>query len=245
MKFDVSNNSLPDSNTIHDHINKLINGKIGSLAKELAEETTKDLDIDIENLKDPQDLYKKLFKNPTKLMDLVGNIGKKLDKKMKDGSIKESEILEEASSMLKNMNSIPGMDNMQELFKSMNLDSFLPKGGKFNTNAFQNMMDQNVKMSKMKERMRSKAGKNKEPASANTTANTTANTSSNSNINLDSNNLGSINSNLETLIKQMNELQKTQNNNNDYVSDVLKQQNIPGSAKKRKAANKKKVNKKI
>ena len=55
------------------------------------------------------------------------------------------------------MNSVPGMDNLDSLMKSMNLDQFLPKGAKFNNNAFQHMMDQNVKLSKMKERMRKKA----------------------------------------------------------------------------------------
>ena len=150
MNIDSSNSSLPNIDNIHDHINKLINGKIGTLAKELAEETTRDLDLDMENIKDPQDLYKQLFKNPSKLMNLVGNISGKLDKKMKDGSIKESEILEEASDILKNMKSMPGMDNIGELFKSMNLDKLVPNGGKFNANAFQSMMDQNVKMSKMK-----------------------------------------------------------------------------------------------
>ena len=40
-------------------------------------------------------------------------------------------------------------------------DLFLRKGGKFNNNAFQNMMDQNIKISKMKERMRKKAEQNK------------------------------------------------------------------------------------
>ena len=61
---------------------------------------------------------------------------------------------------------------------------------------------------------------------------------------LNSEKLDDINSNLESLMQQMQELQKTQNaNKNDYVEDVLKKQNLPGSSKKRKAANKKKVNK--
>ena len=73
MNIDSSNinfNNLPDSNTIHDHINNLINGKLGSLAKELAEETTKDLDLDVENITDVNDLFKQLFKNPNKLKNL-------------------------------------------------------------------------------------------------------------------------------------------------------------------------------
>ena len=233
MNFDSSNNTLPNSDNIHEHINKLINGKIGSLAKELAEETTKDLNLNMENIKDPQDLYKELFKNPNKLMNLVGNITSKIDKKMKDGSIKESEILEEAGDILKNMKSIPGMNNIGELFKSMNLGDLIPKGGKVNTNAFQNMMDQNIKMSKMKERMKKKAEQNKQNTQK-----------SDTNPDLNSEKLDDINSNLESLMQQMQELQKAQNTKNDYVEDVLKQQNLPGSAKKRKAVNKKKVNKK-
>ena len=40
-----------------DHINNLINGKIGALAKELAEETTKDLNLDAENITDVNDIF--------------------------------------------------------------------------------------------------------------------------------------------------------------------------------------------
>ena len=49
-------------------------------------------------------------------------------KKMKDGSIKESELLEEANTIFKNMKSMPGMDNFDSLFKSMNLETWLLLG---------------------------------------------------------------------------------------------------------------------
>ena len=65
-------------------------------------------------------------------MSIVNNIGGKIDKKMKDGSIKESELLEEATSIFKNMKSMPGMENFDELSKTMNLDNFMPKNVKFN-----------------------------------------------------------------------------------------------------------------
>jgi hypothetical protein len=237
----MSNTNLPNFENIHDHINKLINGKIGCLAKELAEETAKDLDFDVNNINSPEDIYKQLFKNPGKLMGIVSNIGNKIDKKVKDGSLKESEILEEANDLLKNMKSIPGMDNFEDLLKSMNLDKLIPKGGKINNNAFEHMMNQNIKMSKMKERMKKKAQENRENNEKQTTQKNT-----NPNINLDSNKLDAINSNLNSLLQQMNELQNSQknnNNNNDYLNDVLKQNNVPGSAKKRKAVNKKKVKK--
>jgi hypothetical protein len=203
---DMSNalpGNLPDTDSIFSHINGLINGKIGSLAKELAEETTKDLDIDMENVTDVNDVFKKLFKNPGNLMNLVNNISSKLDNKMKDGSIKESELLEEASSIFKNMKNMPGMDNMEQLFKSMNMDQFMPKGGKFNNNAFQHMMDQNVKMSKMKERMRKKQEAKTQPLyssnyseSKETNSQSNSNSNSNSNFNTNSNSNFNTNSNI-------------------------------------------------
>ena len=254
MNIDSSNinfNNLPDSNTIHDHINNLINGKLGSLAKELAEETTKDLDLDVENITDVNDLFKQLFKNPNKLMSLVSSISSKLDTKMKDGSIKESELLEEASSIFKNMQSVPGMGNFESLFKSMNLDQLMPKGGKFNNNAFQHMMDQNIKMSKTRERMKKKAEKNKNTSQTQTqTQNQTqqqqqAQTQQQQAApNLNSSNLNDINSNLMSLMEQMQQMQ----NSSSFIDDILKKQNLgsndetknPLKPKKKKKGNRKK-----
>ena len=212
MNIDPSNiHNLPNSDTIHDHINKLINGKLGNLAKELAEETTKDLNIDFENVNDVNDVFKTLFKNPGKLMGIVNKISGKLDEKMKDGSLKESEILEEASEIFKKIQTMPGMDNFKDIFKSMNLDGFMPKGGKFNNNAFQNMMDQNIKMSKTKERMRKKAQLNKE-----------TNYSQNHNISEETKkveNLESINNNLASLMEEMK-------NQGGFIDELLKKQNL-------------------
>ena len=219
----------PNVEEIHDHINNLINGKIGSLAKELAEETTKELDINPEDFQNPNDVFKQMFKNPTKLMGLVSKIGDKLDKKMKDGSIKESELLEEASSIFKNMQNMPGMGNMQDIFKSMNLGDMLPKGGKINPNAFQNMMDQNIKMSKMRERMKRKAQENK---------NSEKEYSKNyeeEKPNYDSNNLNDINNNLANLMKEFE-------NNTSFIDDLIKKEKNPETNEKRK--NKKKGNRK-
>lgn len=235
MNIDPSNiNNLPSTDTIHDHINKLINGKLGNLAKELAEETTKDLDIDLENVTDVNDLFKNLFKNPGKLMGIVNKISGKLDEKMKDGSLKESEILEEASDIFKNMQNMPGMGNFKDIFKSMNLEQFMPKGGKFNNNAFQNMMDQNIKMSKTKERMRKKAEQNKVKEDSRSQTNSSSNKKEE--------NLDTINNNLASLMEQM----KTQNG---FIDEILKNQNLNQQAKpvgnktnaKKKKRNRKKI----
>lgn len=265
---DISNalpGNLPDTDSIFSHINGLINGKIGSLAKELAEETTKELDIDMENVTDVNDVFKKLFKNPGNLMNLVNNISSKLDNKMKDGSIKESELLEEATSIFKNMKDMPGMDNMEQLFKSMNMDQFMPKGGKFNNNAFQHMMDQNVKMSKMKERMRKKqeaktqtqpsySSNYSESKETNSQSNSNSNSNSQSNFNPDTKNLNELNNNLASLMEQMQNMSGS-GSSNSFINDILKKQNQSqgqeqgkndsnGEIKKRKTNNKKKVNKK-
>ena len=267
---DMSNalpGNLPDTDSIFSHINGLINGKIGSLAKELAEETTKDLDIDMENVTDVNDVFKKLFKNPGNLMNLVNNISSKLDNKMKDGSIKESELLEEATSIFKNMKDMPGMDNMEQLFKSMNMDQFMPKGGKFNNNAFQHMMDQNVKMSKMKERMRKKQEAKTQPSytyssnysesketNSQSNSNSNSNSNSRSNFNPDTKNLNELNNNLASLMEQMQNMSGS-GSSNSFINDILKKQNQSqgqeqgkndsnGEIKKRKTNNKKKVNKK-
>jgi len=234
MNIDPSNiDNLPDTDIIHDHINKLINGKLGNLAKELAEETTKDLDIDLENVSDVNDVFKNLFKNPGKLMGIVNKISGKLDEKMKDGSLKESEILEEASEIFKNMQDMPGMGNFKDIFKSMNLDGLMPKGGKFNNNAFQNMMDQNIKMSKTKERMRKKAEQNRAKET-----NYSQNYSSGET--KEAENLDSINNNLASLMEQM----KSQS---EFIDELLKKQNLNEEAKPATAKtnnNKKKRNRK-
>ena len=47
--------------------------------------------------------FKKLFKNPGKLMNLVKSVGNKLDTKIKSGDIKESELMREASDIMEKM----------------------------------------------------------------------------------------------------------------------------------------------
>ena len=240
--------AIPDKEELFSHLNNLINGKIGSLAKEIAEETSKDFDLESDNIGDVNELLKGFMKNPSKMMGLIDNINKKINSKMKDGSIKESELLEEATEIFKNMKNMPGMNNFNDILKSMNLDKFMPKGGKINPNTFQNMMEQNVKMSKMKERMRKKAENNKEGFSAGTSTGTstgTSNTSSSTSANKSNKtDLKDITANLSTLMEEMK-------GNTSFIDDIIKQQgvsnNTPRSSddqSKRSSNNKKKANKK-
>ena len=151
-------NNLPNAEELHEHINGMMNGKLGSLAKEIAEETASDLNIDVDNIESVNDVFKQLFKNPTKLMGLVKNVGSKLDTKIKSGAIKESELIEEASDLVNKMKSMPGMDNLESMFSKMGLPG-MGKGGKVDMNAFNRSMQQNMKAAKTKERMRSKLEK--------------------------------------------------------------------------------------
>ena len=79
----INLDDLPNPNDIHEHVNKMMDGKLGKLAREIAEETAADLNINTENAESVNDVFKRLFKNPTKLMGLVNNVGGKLDEKLK------------------------------------------------------------------------------------------------------------------------------------------------------------------
>ena len=248
--------TIPDKEELFSHINKLINGKIGSLAKEIAEETTKDMDLDAENITDVNDVLKGFMKNPAKLLGLITKISTKINSKMKDGSLKESELLEEATNIFKNMKDMPGMGNFNDIFKSMNLDQFMPKGGKINPTAFQNMMEQNIKMSKMKERMKKKAESKGETANSETANSENTKTNVNYGQNYDSNKskpFASDNIKLDDLTSNLSVLMEEMKNNTSFIDDIIKKQGQRDATNnsmssdensKRKSNNKRKANKK-
>ena len=152
--LDLSNN-FPNAEDLHSHIQGMMDGKLGKLAMELAEETANELNLDMENVGSAQDVFQKLFKNPSKLMNMVKNVGSKLDEKIKSGEIKESELISEGMEFLNKMKGMPGMQNMEQMFSKMGIPG-LGKGGKINVGAMGNKLNQNLKMAKMKERMKSK-----------------------------------------------------------------------------------------
>jgi hypothetical protein len=146
--------NMPSAEDLHSHINSLMGGKLGKFAMELAEETAKDLNLDMENVSEAKDVFEKLFKNPTKLMNMVKNIGSRLDEKLKSGEIKESELMEEGLELLNKMKNMPGMDNMQKIFSQMGMGGMAKK---MNMGAMESQLNRNMKTAKMKERMREKA----------------------------------------------------------------------------------------
>jgi NADP-dependent 3-hydroxy acid dehydrogenase YdfG len=158
---------MPNPDSIHQHLSGLLNGKIGTLAKEIAEETAKDLDIDMTSESSVKGVFQQLFKNPGKLSGLVKTVGEKLDKKLKSGELKESEIMQEASDLMSKMKSMPGMGNIASMLSQMGMP--MPDGlkgnAKVNVGAMQSQLQRNIRQAKMRERMVKKLNENKDASS--------------------------------------------------------------------------------
>lgn len=141
---------IPNREEVESHLKGIFSGKIGSLAKDIAEEVANELDIDAEGITDMKDVFKKLIKNPQKLMELAKKVGDKLDAKIKSGEIKESELLEEASQYMNNLKDMPGAEGMKDLLSKFGLNNM----SKAQKGAMQAEMGKRVAKSKQQERMR-------------------------------------------------------------------------------------------
>ena len=158
---DTSNKNMPTPDDIHKHINEMMGGKLGKLAMELAEETAEDLNLDMQNVSTSQEVFQKLFSNPGKLMEMVKNVGGKIDEKIKSGEIKESELMSEGVEILNKMKNMPGMENMASMLSKLGIPG-VGKGAKLNTSMIESKLQQNLKMAQMKERMKNKIAQKKE-----------------------------------------------------------------------------------
>ena len=164
-KEDNSNKKNPfkdflNADDLNKHLEGIMNGKIGTLAKEIASDAMDDMKeagIDMEN---PKDMMNTMFKNPTKLFSLMKNIGTKIDKKIKDGSIKESELVSEATEIMDKFEDIPGLKNM------MNSMGMGGKGGKMDMKGMMNRMQTHMRQSQTRERMLDKLKKKREAEAA-------------------------------------------------------------------------------
>ena len=146
---------LPNLEEVNEHLKGIFDGKIGKLAKELADEISGDFnDLVGDNTEGTtQDVLKNLMKNPTKMMGLVKKVGDRLTQKMDSGEISKDEIMKEAGDIMAKMKEMGGgAEKLNELFKQ-----FAGKGMRVDTNA----MDRMTKKEEMKERMRKKMEANK------------------------------------------------------------------------------------
>jgi hypothetical protein len=152
-----ASSSVPDASSIHEHLSSILNGKIGKLAKEIAEETAADLNLDMENETSMKGVFQQLLKNPSKLSGIIKTVGSKLDSKLKSGELKESEIMQEASDLMSKMKNMPGMNNLASMLSKMGMN--MPGGGmgggggKVNFGAMQSQLNKNMKQAQMRERL--------------------------------------------------------------------------------------------
>ena len=165
------------------------------------------------------DVYKLLFKNPSKLFNLVQKMGTKLDNKIKSGELSQQEIIEESTKIFGSMTNtdISGMDNMQ-IFKDM-IEGFANNNKNFNKTGFNNM----VNKEKMKSKMREKLNKKQEASKESNNNFTTQNEEKMKNNLFDllkdeSKDLKDLNENLEKLMKGFN----TNVNDNNLKKKIKK-----------------------
>ena len=96
--------------------NMLTDGLIGNLAKELAEDINMDdLNLDIGEDENVGDIFSKIMSgdNPMKFMNLIQNVGSKIQSKLEDGNIDQSKLLSEATNMMGMLgNNNPLFDNL-------------------------------------------------------------------------------------------------------------------------------------
>ena len=155
-------NELPfNPEDINAHMSTLFEGKIGKLAKEIADDTLQELNID--SSANMNDLFASLVQEPKKLMNLVEKISKNLDAKIKHGEIDKDELMGEASELLKNMKNMPGME---EMFKKMAKKHTGGKGKVPSLDTMDSLLKNKMKSSQQRTKMLERLNKKKEGASA-------------------------------------------------------------------------------
>jgi len=151
---------MPDLDNLQSSLKSMFEGKIGELAKEMAEDIAGDfkdvLGDDIDTNANPQDILKKLMKNPAKISNLMKSVSSKLDAKMKDGSISKEELMKEAGEMMnkmKGMGGEAGGENFKEMFQNMAKSmGGMGKNMKLDQNAMDRMEKREAQKSKMQQR---------------------------------------------------------------------------------------------
>jgi hypothetical protein len=169
FNFEDIKKNMPNPQELHSHLKSLFDGKIGKLAKELAEELSNDLTGILEeeniNVTSTKDVLKLLMKNPKKMMDFVKKISSKLEDKMKSGDFSHDDIMKEASELFEKMKGMGGDGkDLQGLMKTMmtamggmgGMGGIGGKGARMDMNAMSNNMKKLSMREKLKERMEKK-----------------------------------------------------------------------------------------
>lgn len=119
------------------HIERMMEGKIGKIAKDLAEEVAQELGIDPDATTEEadkaglMDMFQKIMKNPAKMMDIMKKCSQVIKTKIQSGEITEDELREELSGLLGSVQQSQGegegggtnpMEEIKKMFSAMGLD---------------------------------------------------------------------------------------------------------------------------
>lgn len=164
---------LPKPEDLQDHLKALFEGKIGTLAKELAEDLGQDLaeafgQDEIGSMKSTKDVFSKLMQNPQKISGLVKTVGEKLNQRMAAGDISREDIMGEAGELMRKMKDMGGAGQFADMFKSMakGMGVNIPKGAKLNMGALNEMEKKMSSTEKMRARAQMKRQKKMEEEAA-------------------------------------------------------------------------------
>lgn len=94
---------------IDEHIGSLFDGKVCSIAKEIASDLMGSMNGDPEQIKT-------LWSNPEKMMSMMKLAGDKLNSKIQAGELNESDITSESARIMEQLKNIPGLGNLSSLF---------------------------------------------------------------------------------------------------------------------------------
>ena len=104
---------LPDMDEMREQLQFMFDGKIGKLAKELADDMSGDLantfGSDFENINSTADVLSNLMKNPEKMGSIVKTVKDKLTSKMESGDINKEDLVTEATEMMSKMQGLGEM----------------------------------------------------------------------------------------------------------------------------------------
>ena len=147
FKKSFNMDGMPNMENFQEHLKSIFDGKIGSLAKEMAEEISDEfkdlLGGNAENMSSTQDVIKQLMKNPAKIMQLMKKVGSKLDSKMKSGEFSREDLMKEAGDLMSKMKDMGGQNEFNEMFKNLTKNmGGLGKNMKLDTNAIARMTQQ-------------------------------------------------------------------------------------------------------
>jgi hypothetical protein len=149
--------NIPKPANIFENLKGLFDGKIGKLAKELAGEMAgefKDIFGDDGAMEggDPKDIFKKLMKDPSKMMNLIKKLTVKLKSKFQSGEVCQEDMFKEATEFMKQFKDMggAGSDQFKDMFQNMTKGMGLGKNVKIDTNALSKM----EKQMETRERMR-------------------------------------------------------------------------------------------